>query len=157
MSASGTFVCEVEVVSGQEKRQYVRIQFERQVQLDFITDIIHDCQVENISLGGMYVHGDFPENVGEQCYVNFAQRGQNTYFFLKALARVVRQTDDGVALQFVSMSFESLMSLEMVLLYQAREESEDAEMNLPEDLPFEVVDHAPGVPEEVNPFLDLTE
>lgn len=144
-------------MSGQEKRRYVRIHFERQVQLDFFTEVYDNCQVKNISLGGMFVSGKFPHKADDQCYVNLVQTGKNTYLTLKAQAQVVRQDDEGVALKFTSMSFESLLSLEMILLYQAREESPDAEMKLPKDLPFEICEDTSGIPDKHNPFLDLTE
>ncbi|MDW7773562.1 MAG: PilZ domain-containing protein [Desulfobulbaceae bacterium] len=140
-----------------ERRHYERIHFERQVQVDFFTEMYNQCQVRNISLSGIFVIGKFSHNAEEQCYVNFVQKGKNVYLTLEALAKVVRREEEGIALQFTAMSFESLLSLEMILLYQAREESADAEMKLPEELPFEINEETSRYPDKYNPFLDRTE
>lgn len=137
-----------------ERRRYERIHFERQVRLDFFTEVYDDCQVKNISLGGMYISGNFPPDIEDRCYVNFVQTGKNTYLTLEALARVVRRDEEGIGLQFTSMSFDSLMSLEMILLFQAREKSPATEIHLPKDLPFEVDEQVSSVSDKYNTFLD---
>jgi hypothetical protein len=143
-------------MSAQEKRRYVRIHFTREVQLDFFTEAYVKCPVKNISLGGMFVNGQFPSKVDDQCYVNLAQTGKKTYLALEALATVVRREDEGIALQFTSMSFESLLSLEIILLYQARETASDTEMKLPKDLPFEICEETSCLRDKLNPFPDKT-
>ena len=140
-----------------EKRVYKRIHFERQVQIDFFTEMYNQCQIKNISLGGMFVVGTFTHNVDDQCYVRLIQKGKNVYLTLEALAKVVRQEDEGIALHFTSMSFESLLSLEMILLYQAREGSADNELKLPENLPFEINEETSRFPDKYNPFLKGSE
>lgn len=141
-------------MSVQEKRRYERIHFERQVQIDFFTELYNQCQIKNISLSGMFVAGKFPHNVEDMCYVNLVQKGENVYLRLEALAKVVRQEHDGIALHFTSMSFESLLSLEMILLYQARERTADTGIKLPKKLPFEINEEASRFPEKYNPFLN---
>jgi len=144
-------------MSEQEKRRYVRIHFERQVQLEFSTEVYDKCQVKNISLAGMSIIGEFPHNLDDKCYVNFAQTSKKTYLTLEALAKVVRQYDEGIALKFISMSFESLLSLEMILLYQTGEIPSDIEMKLPEDLPFEIREEPSCITDKYNFFIDRTE
>ena len=144
-------------MSGQEKRRHERIHFERQVQIDFFTEVYNQCQVKDVSLSGMFVTGKFTCNVEGQCYVNLVQKGKNVYLKLEALAKVVRQKDEGIALQFISMSFESLLSLEMILLYQEREKAADTEMKLPEVLPFEINEETSRFPDKYKPFLDRTD
>ena len=129
-------------MSEQEKRRFVRIHFERQVQLDFFTEFYDDCQIMNLSFGGMFVNGNFPRTVDDQCYINLAQTSKTTSLTLKALAKVIRRDDKGIALEFVSMSFESLLSLEMVILYQEREKSADSDIKLPENIPFKICEDA---------------
>ena len=53
----------------QEKRRHKRIHFDRQVQIDFFTEVFDQCQVKNISLSGMFVTGKFAHDVEDQCYV----------------------------------------------------------------------------------------
>jgi hypothetical protein len=54
------------------------------------------------------------------------------------------------------MSFESLLSLEIILLYQARETASDTEMKLPKDLPFEICEETSILRDKLNPFPDQT-
>ena len=135
-------------MSVQEKRRYFRIHFKRQVQLDFLTEVYDNCQVRDLSLGGMFVNGNFPHKVDDKCYVNITQTSKTTYLTFKALAKIVRQDDDGIALIFISMSFESLVLLELTLLYEPREETSGAEINLPTDLPFEISDEGSLTPDK---------
>ena len=139
-------------MSEQEKRRFERIHFKRQVQLDFFTEFYDNCQIMNLSFGGMFVTGKFPHKEDDQCYVNLAQTSKTTCLKLKALSKVIRKNDEGIALQFISMSFESLLSLEMILLYQEREKSADAEIQLPKDIPFIICEDASRVPDKDNPF-----
>ena len=130
-------------MSVQEKRHHERIHFERRVQIDFFTEVYDQCQVKNISLSGIFVTGKFTHNVED--------------LKLEALAKVVRQEDEGIALHFTSMSFESLLSLEMILLYQLREKTADTEMKLPKDLPFEINEETSCFPDKYKPFIDRIE
>jgi len=129
-------------MSEQEKRRFVRIHFERQVQLDFFTEFYDKCQITNLSFGGLFVSGKFPHKIDDQCYINLAQTSKTTRLTLKALSKIVRQNDEGIALEFISMSFESLLSLEMILLYQEKEKSADAEIKIPENTPFKICEDA---------------
>lgn len=141
----------------QTKRRHERIHFERHVQIDFFTEVYNQCHVKNISLSGMFVTGNFADILDEQCYVNLVQKGDDVYLKLEVLAKVVRQDTDGIGLQFISMSYESLMSLEMILLFQEKEKSEDAEYELPEELPFEINEEVSNSMDKYNPFLDQAE
>lgn len=143
-------------MSEPEKRRHVRIDFQRHVQLDFFTEVYDECQVRNIALGGMFVHGKFSCKVDDLCYLNFAQKGKRTYLTLEAAAKVVRREDEGIALEFTSMSFESLLSLEMILLYQERNQSSETAMKLPEDVPFEISEEASSIRDKYNPLVDET-
>lgn len=136
-----------------EKRRYLRIHFERQAQLDFFTEVYDRCQVQNISLSGMFIQGEFPHELDDQCYVNLTQTSKNTYLTLQALAKVTRHDEEGIGLKFISMSFESLLSLEMILLYQEKKKSTDVEFTLPEKLPFKIREEPTHPPDKYKPFL----
>ena len=141
----------------QEKRAYVRIHFERQVQLEFFTEIFEKCRVKNISSGGMFVLGKFPPGIDKKCFVNVTQTSQNTSLTLQAFAKVVRQNDAGIALEFISMSFESLLSLEMILLFQEKGKSSFIEVKLPKQVPFEINEKTASTSDKYNFFLDRNE
>lgn len=144
-------------MSVQEKRRHERIHFERRVQIDFFTEVYNQCRIKNISLSGMFVTGKFTHDIEDRCYVNLVQKSENVYLTLEALAKVVRKEDDGIALNFTSMSFASLLSLEIILLYQARDKSAGTEIKLPKELPFEINEEASRFPDKYNPFLDRKE
>ena len=141
----------------QERRRYVRIHFARQVKLEFFTEIYDKCQVKNVSLGGMFVIGEFPQDLEDKCHLNFKQTSQDTCLTLQAFAKVVRQNNEGIAIEFISMSFESLLSLEMVLLFQEKEKSSTVEIKLPESLPFEISDKTSATPDMFNFLFELNE
>lgn len=132
----------------QEKRRFFRIHFKRQVQLDFSAKTYDDCEIKDISLGGMFVLGNFQQNVNDQCYVFLAQTSDTAHLKLKILAKIVRRHDTGIALEFISMSYESKMLLELILLYEPREEASGVEPELPSDMPFAIVEEEPTLPEE---------
>ena len=127
-------------MQGQEKRRYVRIPIKRHVQLFFSSEDYDDCKVRNISLGGMFIDGNFPHKADDECTISLTQTAKSTYLIFQAQAKIIRRDDQGIALEFTSMSFKSLLSLEMILLYEPRDDSEENEIVLPEDLPFDVID-----------------
>lgn len=132
----------------QEKRRFERIQFERQVQLDFSSELYTGCQLKNLSYRGVYVIGEYPHKAGEQCIVTLSQTSRTTSLRLKSLSQIVHRDKGGIGLEFLSMSFESLLSLEMILLYQGKEKSEDAERSVPSELPFQVCEDISWIPDE---------
>lgn len=122
----------------QNKRRFFRIHFKRQVQLDFPTGVYDNCQINNISLGGLFVEGKFPHEPGQQCYININIKSKEATLSFKALAEIVHQDEKGIGLKFISMSFDSLVFLELILLYEPGEDSSDVERKLTTDLPFEI-------------------
>ncbi len=127
----------------QEKRRYFRIHFKRQVQLVFSSEVYDNCIIQNISLGGMLVMGNFPHKVKDQCYVTISQQSKTASLTFKAQAKIIRKDDESIALEFVSMSFEGMVSLELILLFEPGEESSGIERTLPTDLPFTICEDEP--------------
>lgn len=130
-----------------KKRMFGRISFRRHVELDFSSEKYRDCQIENLSLTGMFVIGTFKKNVGEYCLVKLFQTGVSSDIRLLALAHVVRTEDEGIAIEFASMSFDSYMFLQVTLLYEA-EEPLAIGLELPEECPFEISEQKITLPEE---------
>lgn len=123
-----------------ERRGSSRIQPSRQAELKFQTEVYENCLIQNLSQTGMFVHGDFHQNVGERCVVNFTQGGTSGSLSLEACAQIERKDDDGVAISFTSMSLESLMLLQMILHCDDGEESYGREIKSFDSLPFKVHD-----------------
>lgn len=139
----------------QERRESVRFDFDRQVVLDFYTEVYDKCPIQNLSITGIFVAGSFQQKVGDYCVINLAQEGRTTYLTLSASAEVIRHSGEGIVLKFTSMSLESLMFLEMALLYEARKTSLNNDIQLPHNLPFEIFDEATEIQNEYNPFLEM--
>ena len=66
----------------------------------------------------MYIAGTFLQQVheGQACNIDLVSDGLTPDYHLHALARVVRKDEQGVALEFTSMPYESYMMLQAALL-----------------------------------------
>ena len=124
----------------QERRNSPRIQPSRQAKLDFNTKVYEEGLIQNFSLTGMFVQGDFQENEGDHCVVNLSQKGKYSCLSLEASAQVVRKDDKGVAITFTSMPLNSLMHLQMILHCEAGADSLSSGIESLDNLPFEVHD-----------------
>jgi len=124
----------------QERRNSSRIQLNRQAKLDFNTKVYEEGLVQDFSLTGMFVQGDFQQNEGDHCVVNLAQKGKYSYLSLEASAQVVRKDDKGVAITFTSMPLESLMLLQMILHCEDGADSLSSGIESLDNLPFQVHD-----------------
>ena len=130
-----------------KKRKFDRISFRRHVEMDFSSESYRNCQIKNLSLTGMFVIGTFKKNIGEYCIVKLCQKGMSSDLRLLALAHVVRAEEEGVAIEFTSMSFDSYMFLQVTLLYEA-EEPLTIGLELPEECPFEICEQEITLPED---------
>lgn len=140
------------VVKPDTRRKYIRIHFNRHVNLEFISDSYDRCLIKNLSLSGMFIIGNFQQQVGTYCLVNLIQKGISTDLSLRASAKVVRKDDEGVAIEFTSMPFESYLILQITLLSE-NENNLIIEKLLPDDCPFEVTDQLPAPRETNNSFI----
>jgi len=128
------------MLSEQEKRSSSRIQLSRQAKLDFTTQSYDKCPIQDLSLTGMFVQGDFLQNDGDDCIVILDQEGKHSFLQLKAAARVIRKDGEGMAIAFTSMPVESLMLLQMILQCEDGAGSSGREVKSFETLPFAVQD-----------------
>lgn len=102
------------------QREYARVPFKRYVDIEFISDTYGHCQVKDLSLNGMFIIGKFKNYEGKLCIISLEQNVSTTELSLSALAKVVRQDEKGMAIQFSSMTFESYIYLQVFLLHEAR-------------------------------------
>ena len=120
-------------------RLFTRIRFDRKLHLDFAGTQYESCQIKDLNLTGMFVIGNFSQEVGEVCFIRLDQAGDSSQLSLEATAKVVRHTDQGIAIEFVSMSFDSYMFLQVTLLYEAGDPIAIGE-ELPETCPFSILE-----------------
>ncbi len=129
-------------------RKFVRVHFDRYVNMEFISDSYDHCQIRNLSLNGMFVKGDFKQHKGKSCLIDLIRTGTPTELRLHALAKVARRDDRGIAVKFSSMPFYSYMYLQTSLLYEA-DNPLVLEKMLAEKCPFEITDELLVPPGEI--------
>ncbi len=106
-------------MTNKKTRKYTRVDFQRDVHLDFDGKRYTHNTVNDLSLGGMYVKGTFDQQKGDTCTVELSKPDDNLGIELRACCTVVRVTDEGIALAFISMGHDSFLFLQTTLLYQA--------------------------------------
>ena len=109
------------LMKSEKIRQYTRVDFQRDIHLDFEGKKYVHHTVNNLSLGGMYVKGNFEQRKGDMCTVELSNPDDQFGVELRARCTVVRVSDDGIALEFTSMPHESFLFLQTALLYEAED------------------------------------
>ena len=126
-------------MSRENKRIFTRIKFERQVHLDFQDTSFKSCQIKDLNLTGMFVFGTFSQKVNTTCSLTLDQKGESSDLTLIASAKIVRKTDEGIAIQFIAMTFESYMFLQATLLYEAGDPISIG-LEFPDNCPFKLIE-----------------
>jgi hypothetical protein len=102
-------------------RLFTRVVFKRTVQLEFGDRVYEECTINDLSLGGMFVVGSFEQKADDTCKIKLLQEGPGSLVDLEVSGTVIRVTDKGVALKFLSMTFDSYLYLQTTLLYEAED------------------------------------
>ena len=134
------------------KGMFTRIEFTRNVSIHFQKNSYGPCSLRNLSLGGMFVVGNFKEEVDAICHLVFMQTGASSELTLRASAKVIRVDSDGVAIEFTSMSNDSYMFLQTSLLYQA-EDPFSLSLEFPEETPYKLTEIVKITSEQNKVFL----
>ena len=100
------------------KRQFSRISIRWAVSLDFGSAQYH-CLLDNISLGGFLVKGEFGQSVGDICKIHVKESALYAEVVLHAVGSIVRVSDGGIALKFIGMKLDSFFFLQANLLSKA--------------------------------------
>ena len=121
----------------ENRRKFHRINFDGQVNLDFMGDRYDHFQIKNLSLSGMFVTGDFPQQQTENCLINLSLKAKSEEIHLQASVKVAWGNIEGVGLQFTSMKLDSYMSLLSTLINNAEQPSIILH-EFPKSSPFEI-------------------
>ncbi|XOF32415.1 MAG: PilZ domain-containing protein [Candidatus Electrothrix sp. YB6] len=101
------------------RRRFARISLHWAAHLDFGVKE-YKRFVANVSLSGFYVEGDFQQNSKDLCVVKLTPSGLlNTEEAVRAVGTVTRLSENGMAVEFLSMKLDSFFFLETTLLYRA--------------------------------------
>ncbi len=111
----------VEEKDYKQERRFTRVGLSRTVSLFLGEDFYEQIQIRNLSVGGLFVEGDYSCKSGDLCEVELQETGSSCSLFLKLGAVVRRVEKDGLALQFNDMSNDSFMFLQTVVLYSAED------------------------------------
>lgn len=124
-------------VKFENRRKFHRINFDGQVNLDFMGDRHDHCQIKNLSLTGMFVIGDFSQQQTENCLINISHNRESEKIHLGASGKVIWSSADGIGIKFTSMKFDSYMSLLSTLINNAEQPSIILH-EFPKSCPFEI-------------------
>ena len=106
-------------IGSKNKRQFTRLHIHLDADLDFGSQRYYRHPVDDISLGGLYVNGDFHQQVGDICTVSLNHSELDEILEIHAVCSVVRSNGQGIGLEFISMKLDDFCHLQTVLLYQA--------------------------------------
>ncbi len=127
------------------RRRFTRVNFRQEAQLSFERNVYERQVINNLSLGGLYVEGQFQQHIGDLCTIELRQPGLETVDF-RAKGTVVRIDAQGMAVEFVTMEYESFLFLQTTLLYRA-DDPVALGTELKQDLSFMLEeDHTPSYP-----------
>ncbi|MCI5122628.1 MAG: PilZ domain-containing protein [Candidatus Electrothrix sp. AUS4] len=106
-------------IGSRNKRQFTRLHIHLDADLDFGVQRYHRRVVENISLGGLYVSGNFQQQAGDICTLSLNHSELDEALEVHATCSVIRGNEQGLALEFISMKLDDFCHLQTVLLYGA--------------------------------------
>ncbi|MGB5684810.1 MAG: PilZ domain-containing protein [Candidatus Electrothrix sp.] len=102
----------------ENKRRFSRVNIQWAVRLDFGA-MEYKRFVDNVSLGGLYVEGDFQQLMGDVCIISLKPSGLLAEEPVHAVGFITRISERGVAVEFISMKLDSFFFLQATLFCKA--------------------------------------
>ncbi len=102
---------------GKEKRRYSRVVLQRTARLRFQGNQFDEQRIRNLSLGGLFLEGQYPLTPGDPCDLELQEQGRHSSLILRFKVRVSRVETDGLGLMFTFMEQDSFMFLQTMVLY----------------------------------------
>jgi hypothetical protein len=104
-----------------EQRRFTRVIFSRSAKLicgqkTFVKGLVH-----NLSIGGLFLEGQYDVNVKELCELELHETGRHSCLILTFQAQVVRIEPHAIALQFLDMPLDSYKFLQTMVLYSTED------------------------------------
>ncbi len=99
-----------------EKRKFMRVQFNAEVVVKS-SGITISGTTDNLSMKGMFLNTTTPMNLSGPIEVSLGLAGSELSITLKAKA--VRQTDAGIAIEFIEMDLDSFTHLKTLIAYNS--------------------------------------
>lgn len=103
--------------NSEDNRRFTRVVFSRTAKLLLGPKTYQKSQIHNLSLGGLFLEGQYEANIGEICELELYETGRHSCLILKIQARVVRLEPNGIAVEFLNMPMDSYSYLQTMVLY----------------------------------------
>lgn len=87
-------------------------------------------RLENIGLGGFFLRGLPPLDVGSLCQLEIQLQSEQPPITLRATGRVCRSVDDGIAVEIERIGFQDLRLLRQMVAYNFGDGDQIAEEEL---------------------------
>lgn len=105
-----------------DRRQDVRVTFRALARVQFSGGrIFKKCEIDDISVGGVFVVGVSGVTCGESCELEFQLIGRTSTLVLEISAEVVRTEGGGVALQFTKVDQDSFCHLQNIVFFNYKQ------------------------------------
>lgn len=117
--------------------KFQSVKFNGLVNLQFRKGSYEGFRVRNLSLGGIFVEGKLQQHQMEDCLIRLFHKEPTGNNSIKATGKIVRSTEEGVELQFTSMTFENYTLLQTTLIKNAPQPAAILR-EIPKASPFQV-------------------
>jgi len=104
-------------------RKHARVEFSHPAKVTFADQTSKTIPIKDISLAGLFLlckNQFFDE---EQCVIELTEKWDRMSYTFTILGKVIRSTDQGVAIQFISMEPYTYMMLQTSLIYRCNDPS----------------------------------
>lgn len=122
-------------------RMHDRIDLARTIAIRFADGFSAVCQTKDISLTGMFIKGNLRQLPGTPCSVTLSERWSTVNCQLNFRAKVARNGDCGIALQYTEMEGTTYNLLQTLLLYGCNDPLSFGE-EFARGCPFVIADNA---------------
>ncbi len=102
-------------------RKHARVNFSSLAKITFADQSSESFPIKDISLAGLSLLCEKQFFHGEQCVIELTEKWDRTSYAFTILGKVIRSTDRGVAVEFMSMHPHTFMMLQTSLLYRCND------------------------------------
>lgn len=100
-----------------DKRQYLRVPFQRSVKVSNQESAQGSFSSKNLSLGGIYLAGSVPLPVGIECRIELHASGRQASLLYHVCGTIVHRDAKGFGVRFTDMEERSFTFLQTMVLY----------------------------------------
>ncbi len=104
-------------MSDTEKRKNTRVKFHTTVTAFFSDKVYEECELKDLSTGGVFVYGITGPKKGDTCDLALRLVGATEDFAVQVKGQVVRVAPEGVGIIFLETDIDSLAHLQNIVYY----------------------------------------